>query len=282
MSKSENISPTAYATGAMWHRYGLSHPALVTRKGRLLDAAFRGLAGGVKLATGLSFDDLMRARHQGIDAQLDAAIESGQITQVIELAAGLSPRGWRFCQRYGDRLRYIETDLPHMLKEKQRLLDAAQLQRPGHQLRCVNVLQADGEQSLRQVLAELDPRQGLAIITEGLMNYLNPQQAAFVWRSIAQALSTFSAGQYLSDFYLSGENRGVLMSAFGGVLQSFVRGRIHVQFATEQEASTAMREYGFARCAIHRAGDISAIADLAARKGAQRVRVLEAWTQPVQ
>lgn len=277
MSQPENISPTAYATGAMWHRYGLSHPGLVTFKGRMLDRAFGGLAGGVKLATGLSFDDLMRARHLGIDSQLDAAIASGQVTQVVELAAGLSPRGWRYCQRYGQRIRYIETDLPHMLVEKQRLLNAAGLQTPQHQLQVLNVLKAEGEGSLAALAAQLDPDQGVAIITEGLMNYLNPTQARQLWRNIAATLANFSAGQYLSDFYLAGENRGVVMTVFGGMLQGFVRGRLHIHFRNEDEVSDSFAGFGFAHSQIHRTGDIPATAALAAGKGAQRVRVLEAW-----
>ena len=42
---------------------------------------------------------------------LERAIEAGGVTQVIELACGLSPRGWRFANRYGERLRSIEADL---------------------------------------------------------------------------------------------------------------------------------------------------------------------------
>ena len=277
MSRSENISPTAYATGAMWHRYGLSHPGLVTKKGRVFDAAFSSLAAGVRAASGMSFDDLMLARHLAIDAQLQAAIESGQVSQVIEFASGLSPRGWRFSQRYGKGLRYIETDLPHMVKEKQRLLHKAGLHLPNHQLCTLNVLAEEGEDSLAGVVQQLDTTQGLAIISEGLMNYLNPDQASFVWRNVAQQLKQFSAGQYLSDFYLSSENSGVLMGAFAGVLQSFVRGRLHIHFAASDEAKQAFTDFGFERVSIHTAADISATAHLASTKGAARVRTLEAW-----
>ncbi|MGJ8669794.1 MAG: class I SAM-dependent methyltransferase [Oceanococcus sp.] len=277
MSRSENISPTAYATGAMWHRYGLSHPGLITQKGRFFDAAFSGMAAGLRVASGVSFDDLMLARHLGIDAQLQAAIESGQVSQVIELAAGLSPRGWRFSQRYGKALRYIETDLPHMVREKRRLLQKAGLHLPNHQLCKLNVLAEQGEDSLDGVVQQLDTTQGLAIISEGLMNYLNPDQARFVWRSVAQQLKPFSAGQYLADFYLSSENSGFLMGAFAGVLQSFVRGRLHIHFTSAAEAQQAFSEFGFQRFNLHNAADISATAHLAASKGAARVKTLEAW-----
>ena len=55
---------------------------------------------------------MLLARHHLIDHRLHAAIESGRVGQVIEVAAGLSPRGWRFASRYGSRLTYLEADLP--------------------------------------------------------------------------------------------------------------------------------------------------------------------------
>lgn len=278
MTRSENVSPTAYATGHMWYRLGLSHPGLSTFKGRALDRAFGLVAQPIKHMTGVAFDDLMLARHRGIDAQLDAAIGEGRVTQVIELAAGLSPRGWRYRQQYGDAIRYVETDLPHMVAEKQRLLERAGLAHASEHLRVVNVLDQHGPQSLMQLAQSLDTRQGLAIITEGLMNYLSPEQAKHVWCDIAHVLGQFSAGLYLSDFYLRGENRGMLMSMFSGALQSFVRGRIHVHFESVPQAIDALRHNGFAQIDVHAPSDLPALADLAGARGAQRVRILEAWS----
>ena len=274
---SARISPTAHATGYMWYRHGLSHPGLVNLQGRALDVAFSSLTGVVRRTTGVSFDALMLARHRGIDAQLEAAVADGRITQVIELAAGFSPRGWRLMQRHGERLTYIETDLPHMVAEKQRRLERAGLLREGHTVRTLDVLQADGPQSLAAIAGELDPGQGLAIITEGLMNYLDPEQARGVWRRIAATLSRFAHGQYLSDFYLSSENRGWMMSAFAGVLQSFVRGRMHVHFESADEAAATLGELGFVDVHIHRSADLPATRELAMQRGADRVRILEAW-----
>ena len=45
---------------------------------------------------------------RAIDTLLESAIEDCGVSQVIEVAAGLSPRGWRFARRNGDRLDYIE------------------------------------------------------------------------------------------------------------------------------------------------------------------------------
>ena len=278
MTRSENVSPTAYATGHMWYRLGLADAALSTARGRVLDRAFSTLALPIKLTTGVAFDDLMQARHQGIDAQLDAAIAAGRVTQVIELAAGLSPRGWRFRQRYGHALRYVETDLPHMVAEKRRLLARAGRAPAAQDLCVVDVLDPDASSSLARVAADLDPAQGVAVITEGLMNYLSPAQADQVWRQIAASLKRFPAGVYLSDFYLRGENSGVLMGLFSAVLQRFMRGRMHVHFETLEEARDGLQSKGFATVQIHAPGNLPSLAELGRRPGARRVRILEAWS----
>ena len=89
---SERVSPTAYATGYFWYRHGLSHPGLLIPEGRKMDRRFRLLMGLVKAVSGVSIEALMLARHKGIDALLARHVESGRVTQVVELAAGLSRR----------------------------------------------------------------------------------------------------------------------------------------------------------------------------------------------
>src|SRR5206468_2908329 len=71
---------------------------------------------------GPSLEGMLLARHRLIDLRLARAIEAGEIRQVLEIAAGLSPRGWRFSSRYGDRITYVEADLVGMLAHKRRIL----------------------------------------------------------------------------------------------------------------------------------------------------------------
>jgi Leucine carboxyl methyltransferase len=104
MSPSETISPTAHYTGYVWARNGLSHPELETIEGRVLFETLRpAMTVNALLGRG-TLESYLLARHRAIDALLEAAIEEHAIGQVIEIAAGLSPRGWRFIDRYGDRL----------------------------------------------------------------------------------------------------------------------------------------------------------------------------------
>lgn len=87
---------------------------------------------------------------------------------MIEVACGLSPRGWRFAKRYGDRLHYVEADLPEMAARKRAALERIGSLGDYHRVREVDALRDDdGPGSLAAIAAELDHRRGLAIITEG-------------------------------------------------------------------------------------------------------------------
>ncbi|NKF22005.1 class I SAM-dependent methyltransferase [Solimonas marina] len=277
----ETISPTAYATGYFWYRHGLSHAAFATRRGRRIDFAFDLLARGTKTLSGYSIEALMLARHRGLDARLQAAIDDGRIGQVIEIAAGLSPRGWAFCRRYGPALHYVETDLAAMADAKHMMLDEAGLLSARHRVVTVDVLADEGPQSLAAVAATLDPTVGTAIVSEGLMNYLDDDTARAVWRRIAATLSRFPNGVYLSDLYLRERRTHPALAAFGALLGRFVRGRMHLHFSTTSEADAALRTAGFTQVRAIAADEIDATRCYASTRGGDAVRILEAWTSAV-
>jgi O-methyltransferase involved in polyketide biosynthesis len=112
VSGSDAISPTAHYTGYVWARHGLSHPALETREGRLLFESMRPVNAVSEALGGVSLETYLLTRHRAIDVLLERAIEEGGVSQVVEVACGLSPRGWRFTRRYGSRITYVEADLP--------------------------------------------------------------------------------------------------------------------------------------------------------------------------
>jgi len=275
---SDKVSPTAYATGYFWYRHGLSHEGLLVPEGRKLDRRFGYLIRAVKIVSGMSIEALMLARHKGIDALLTRHIESGKVTQVIELAAGLSARGWRFAQRYGDRIVYVETDLPHMAELKRGMLDKAGLAAPRHRVVTVNALLDRGPGSLHQIAQSLDPKAGVAIITEGLMSYLDPRTAKGVWRRIARTLGRFPFGVYLSDSYVRSDRYGLGGALFRGVIQRFVRGRMHVHFETPDQAARLLKTAGFTGVTLHEPKSIPETRELGAIRGGDRVRILEALT----
>lgn len=237
------ISPTAHYTGYVWARNGLSHPELSTTEGRVLFESLRPVMTVSGLLGRGTLEAYLLVRHTAIDALLTRAIEEQGVTQVIEVASGLSPRGWRFTRRYGDRLTYIETDLPEMAERKRRALE-----RMGARHRVV-ALDALQEDALAALADELDRAAGLAIITEGLLGYLPTDAVTGLWRRLAGVLSGFATGRYLSDLHLAGvQTREV--RAFRVLLSAFVRGRVYLHFQDAAQATAALRAAGFARAEL--------------------------------
>jgi O-methyltransferase involved in polyketide biosynthesis len=276
LRRSEKISPTAYATGQFWFRQGLSHAAFVTPQGIRLDRVARAVIGGLKLFSGVSMDALMLARHRGLDARLAAAIDSGEVTQVIEIAAGLSPRGWRFRQRYGDRISYIETDLPQMAAIKRDLLMRGGFLGAQHRVSELDALADDGAMSLAQLVATLDPTQGTAIVTEGLVNYFDTDTARGMWRRFSSNLARFPQSYYFADVYPQTQKVEGLYAAFGKLLGAFVKGRLTQHFETSQDVVDEMTAAGFRKVKVFDPSEIEATRDVARIKGGDRVKILEA------
>jgi O-methyltransferase involved in polyketide biosynthesis len=282
VSSSEAISPTAHYTGYVWFRNGLSDPALATRQGRILFESLQGAALISRALGGPTLEGYLLARHAAIDALLTAAIERDGITQVLEVAAGLSPRGLRFHRRYGDRLTYVEADLPGMAARKERALARARSLDTHHRVAVIDALADDGQHSLGALAADLDPSGGLVIITEGLLGYLPTLAVTSLWRRCAQTLSGFDGGRYLSDLHLGGVQTPPVR-AFRVLLSAFVRGSVHLHFDDAHGAQDALEQAGFAHASVRRAADIVAQSehpDPAASPGAGLAYIIEASTKP--
>ena len=275
---SDRISPTAHYTGYTWVHNGLSHPALATRQGRAMHAALRPL-NAVSHTLGVpTLEGLLLARHRYIDEQLHQAIARGQITQIVEIAAGLSPRGWDFASRYGERITYVEADLAPMAQRKRRLLERAGLTSPQHRVVSLDALADSGPLSLRDLAASLDSSQGLAIVTEGLLNYFPTPAVEGMWQRFAHTLSGFKHGLYLSDLHLSGDNRGLGVAMFTRLLSSFVRGRVFLHYGDAQQGINALHAAGFAKAQLdHPEPQMGANGRMDVR-GAAMVRVIRAET----
>jgi O-methyltransferase involved in polyketide biosynthesis len=169
---SEAISPTAHYTGFVWARNGLSPPDLATVEGRVLFESLRAPMAVSELLGGGTLEAYLLARHRAIDALLERAIDQRGVSQVIEVATGMSGRGLRFAQRYSDRLLYVETDLPAMARRKRRTLTRLDALSGHHRVEDLDALRDSGSRSLPELVRRLDHDGGLAIITEGLLGYL--------------------------------------------------------------------------------------------------------------
>jgi O-methyltransferase involved in polyketide biosynthesis len=268
---SDAVSPTAHYTGYVWARNGLSHPELETAEGRVL---FELVRPSMILSSAMgqgTLEAYLLARHKAIDNLLREAIEERGITQVLEIACGMSPRGWRFTERYGDRITYIEADLPAMAARKRRALERMGSLSDRHRVIDLDVL-ADG--TIAEAVAGLDREAGLAVITEGLLGYLPTEAVMEIWHRIAAVLAEFKANRYIAELHMSSIQTPAIR-AFRLVLGAFVRGQVYLHFATEQEAQAALTEAGFTNVSIALATDL---APGTGGAGSRLVHIIEAST----
>lgn len=275
--KSATISPTAHYTGQVWLRHGLSDERLRTPQGDVLYHLVQPLMLASRAVGGPQLTDFLLARHELIDHRLHAAIDSGRVSQVIEIAAGLSPRGLRFAKQYGSRITYIEADLPGMAARKRELLGRTDA--PHHRVVAINALADDGPDSLAALAKTLDPAQGLAIVTEGLINYFDRDSVAGMWGRFAKALAGFPQGLYLSDIHVADINRGLQADLFRAMLSTFVRSRVHIHFDTPAAVERELLARGFNTANLLDPRDFAGEIAACKPKWAKLVRVIAAETK---
>lgn len=269
------ISPTAHYTGETWVRNGLSHPRLATWQGRVFHGTLALPNAASKLLGGPSLDGLLLARHRIIDARLEDLIGGG-VSQVIEVACGMSPRGWRFSERYGDKLTYIEADLPAMAQRKRESLAQMDSLSDHHRVVDLDALREGGPGSLEALVETMDPDRGVAIITEGLLVYLDDEVVEGLWARLARTLRPFSKGAYLSDLRLTSPDPGVAERAFETLLGIFVRGKVNAYRGDKAAAEADLLRAGFAQARLHPGDEHPAAAEAGEDPGAGMLCIIEA------
>ena len=272
MSPSEAISPTAHYTAYVWARNGLSHPALATPEGRVLFTTLQPLIAAGRPFGGASLESYLLTRHHAIDALLERALERDGVTQVVEIACGLSPRGWRFAQRYGERITYVEADLPGMATRKRAALDRIGCLSDHHRVVAVDALRDDGPESLGSLAETLRADSGVAVITEGLLGYLAWPAVEGLWQRIADVLAGFTVGRYFSDLHMRAV-QDIQVRIFRVALSAFVRGQVHLHVDDRRSGERAACDTGFASARL-RAG--TEITETNRGRGSDMVHILEA------
>jgi O-methyltransferase involved in polyketide biosynthesis len=282
-SDSAHISPTAYYTGHVWRRNGLSHPALDTREGAALFALARpGVRVGRLFTHGVTLESMLLQRHLVIDRLLDDAISQGRIQQVLEIAGGMSGRGLRFSRKFGGRgLIYVEADLPAMAARKRAALSRSGLMASGHQVIAANALLDSGALSIAEATAGLfDATKGTALITEGLLSYFDLDTVGGMWSRFSRFLSGFPEDLYLTDIYLEGPTADLpAVRLFRRVLERFARRQTHLHFRDEGQLAPSLAQHGFSWSRVHRPRDWADRLPIPMPDAPVVVHVLEASTR---
>lgn len=276
---SSSISFTAYYTGATWYQHGLSVAAFNTTQGNLFYYLGQPFEKASHLIAGFSVQTTLLQRHLMIDHVLKKAIEEQGVTQIVEIACGLSPRGVRFCQAY-PHIEYIEADLPTMLAHKQRLLQSHGLLSARHRVVALNILAHDTPDALSTVFANaLDPTRNTLVITEGLVNYFELATMRIFWRHLASALKAFPKAAYVTDLYpnFAWHPMNKWINAFVYGLSVATKSRVNLHFKSQADIETSFKSDGFSQTHIHIPEAYYDNLAIPTQRSPSLVRVVENW-----
>nr|WP_174507401.1 class I SAM-dependent methyltransferase [Acinetobacter sp. Marseille-Q1620] len=193
-SKHRHISFTAHYTGYIWYKMGISHPVFATNKGKSLAVLVDPVERLAEKYVGGSMRTTLKERHTMLDDHLKKLIEQYPNLQVLEIAAGLSPRGWWFRTHFPE-IAYRELDLPDMAATKQEALNKIAPNSP-------EVMSVDlFTEEFQQIFKEFDENRPLVVISEGLINYFSKDLLQKLIQSIATYGKGFKSLHYLTDIY---------------------------------------------------------------------------------
>ncbi|RZU37050.1 O-methyltransferase involved in polyketide biosynthesis [Fluviicoccus keumensis] len=242
-----SISFTAHYTGFVWYRFGLSHPAFATRQGCAYFQFLRPFEVAARKVIGSDIKTTLLQRHHLIDHELEQLIGKYPDIQIVELACGLSPRGWRF-HRDHPSITYVEADLQEMAARKQALLRELHSLDERHTVQVCNILIQDAPESLESLLKrELDPARPVVVITEGLVNYFRLEEISGFWSRLAKVLQDFPMGFYLTDIYPQVTRHRFFhwIQMANKTLKLSSRSNFTMHFEQPEEAQSCLQHCGF-------------------------------------
>jgi len=158
---------------------------------------------------------LFQSRYHALNAAM--AAPDREILQVIELAAGISPRGFQWSQMNPGTI-YIESDLPQLMIHKSKLIRNArmaqeQTSRGIHHCCAVDVLDLE---SLVKAVEVLDTKNAFTIITEGLLLYFGKDEMQRFLQNMKSVLLKYPNAVWVTDF-VTQKNLQELLSSHAGV-----------------------------------------------------------------
>ncbi|MGP4844926.1 class I SAM-dependent methyltransferase [Marinobacter sp. 1Y8] len=250
--KSTGISFTALYTSAVWQHNGLSEAGLTPATGHALYGLLTPFESASQILAGGNIRIFLLQRHLIIDELIADAINNRQVTQILEVACGLSPRGIRLRKRF-PQIHMVEADLPAMAARK-----AAYLSREGHlddqhQVRPVDIFAESGPLSIEQLIkAEFDTNGPVLVITEGLTSYFSLDNISQFWQRLVPVFEQRKGSEYLSETYLQppssvfGKGLNLLKSALG----SITRAQVSFHFSDDDDARRHLTRQGFSEVTV--------------------------------
>ncbi|WP_193198431.1 class I SAM-dependent methyltransferase [Nostoc sp. MG11] len=139
---------------------------------------------------------LLTARVEARYKAINQVMAQYQITQILELASGLLPRGLFISSN--PNITFIESDLPTMIHCKQRLVEQIIGERPN-----LHFLEIDATSRPSQFLKsakQLKAGQPVMILCEGLLTHLNVAEKQLVCANVREMLEFYGGVWITPDF----------------------------------------------------------------------------------
>ncbi|TDT44385.1 leucine carboxyl methyltransferase [Halospina denitrificans] len=272
-----SISFTGLYTGEVWYRNGLSPRFLSTRSGAGLYHAMTPFESASRWLGGNNLRVVLVQRHLLMDHLLEQLIREAGVSQVLEIASGMSPRGYRFRKRF-PQVTYVETDIPGMAQRKRRELEAAGCLGDRHRVLPLDVFHSDGERALETVVSN-NFREGepLVIITEGLTSYFTLADMEPFWQRLAALGDRFPGSRYLMETYYLPES-----GVFSATVQrlALLLGRlsdstVSFHFRNDEEIRSCFGRLGFSGTRVHDPADYYELLPVPRSRRQTLVRIVE-------
>ena len=215
-TQDEKIAPTAHYTAYVWHRLGFPNSQIfVTSLGRTMFWSFRFAGEG--LMTWMPFAPSMTQYLEYRHRSFESVVEDERPDVVVELGAGLSRRGVTWASR---GVRYIEVDLPHMVRAKRQII----AERADRSL--LEAIRGNLEHISLDILSEgfaeelgrlLEGAERPVVMTEGVLTYFSPPSRAQLARAVATAL--YGLGAFVGEIRVAQRSAaaGALAALRGGI-----------------------------------------------------------------
>ncbi len=246
------VSLTGHFTGFVWCNNHLSPPSFSSLLGKAMYYGIKPLDWLSNLAIGLKLETMLLQRHCLIDELVNQAINDG-VTQIVEIASGLSARSMRVLQNHPDLvMQYIEADLPDMVRWKTKRLQKEGFKDERHQLIECNILRTEGRLSIEQLLESLDKTQKTLVISEGLVNYFPLPVIEGFWTRLAYALSKFKEADYLFEIWPKVPDHPFAPIIFGTqkVIELVTRQEVPLHYTSDRQIKAALEGCGFSLASV--------------------------------
>jgi len=193
------------------------------------------------LARGFKGIGLIHSFLEGRYLAVNSTLKKLKNPYVLELAAGVTPRGLEFAD---ENKYYIESDLADLVKIKKKILQ--KLNRDKVNIIPLNVLNKKDLMNVGEIYRKSKSKKPLAVIHSGLWTYLDKEEQAVMSENIKSLLKKYSPkGYWVSlDFRPKSLQKNLFFRFFRRGI-SKKTGRQPTRFSSQKELVEYMNKKGF-------------------------------------